>query len=197
MAKIDDKMQLIGSAIISQAEQESKTIIDKANQIRQQELSEYEKHLVESMFEKVQLQTRMIRQKAIRDKAQAEVRSHRELLTRREELALSVIADATAKLHQYAATDEYRAALMDSIKLQRDKWDHSTTTVYLCANDQNLSPQVNAALGGGEVVTSDSIKIGGFKLRNAAAGILVDETLDSRLEDAKPWFLQHCGLKTI
>lgn len=197
MAIPDDKMQLIGAAIISQAEKESKAIIERANHTRERELSEYEEQIIESMFDKVQQQTRAVRQKAIRDKAQAEAKAHRELLTRREEITLSVIADVTAKLHEYAMTEEYRVALLDSVKQLRDQYDHTTSTVYLRESDMALADKVTAALGGGEVAKDSLIKIGGFRLRNTAAGILVDETLDARLEDQKPWFLQHCGLKTI
>ena len=38
------------------------------------------------------------------------------------------------------------------------------------------------------IMADENIHIGGLKLMNQGAGIFVDETLDSRLEDLKPWF---------
>ena len=44
------------------------------------------------------------------------------------------------------------------------------------------------------ILADESIRIGGLKVMNQSSGIFMDETLDSRLEDQKPWFYSHSGL---
>lgn len=197
MAKLDEKMELIGSAIVSQAEQERKSIVDKANAIREQELSACKEQLIEKMFGRVQAQTRTIRQKSIKDKAQAELRAHRELLLRRQELTTSVFAAAKTRLYDYVSTPDYPAALLSQLRKMAGSWEHSASTVFLRDDDLALAGEIEAILPGCRVVADRTIRIGGFRLRNSAAGILVDETLDARLEAQRPWFLQTCGLKTM
>lgn len=197
MAKLDEKMELIGSAIVSQAEQERSSIVEKANKIREEQLSACKEQLIETMFQKLQQQTRAVRQRAIKDKAQAEVKAHRELLARREELATAVFCGAKTKLFEYVATPAYKEQLLADIRSLREKWDHSASTVLLRESDLPLSAEITAILPGAAVEADPAIKIGGFRLRNTAAGILADETLDSRLEEQKPWFLMNSGLKTV
>lgn len=192
---MDEKIHLIGSAIADQAQAERQAIIDKANQTRESELAAYEEALISSMFGQVQQRTRAARQKAIKDKAQTEVQAHRELLGRREELTAAVVAGVRSQLLSYAATPEYRKALLEDLSALRDRWDHSSSTVFLRENDMELAGDIQKLLPGCKVEADPAIRLGGCKLLNRDAGILADETLDARLEAQKPWFLQNCGLK--
>lgn len=195
MAKLDEKMQLIGQAVVEQAEQESRSIIDKANAIRDRELTEYKEQVISKMFEQIQQKTRNVRQQAVRDRARAEQDSRRALLTGREELAALIYGSVRARLLEYIHGEEYRQTLLDSLQKLRDRWDHTSTTVQLRESDMALTDQIGGLLPGCRVEADKRIKLGGFRLRNTAAGILLDETLDARLEDTRPWFLQNCGLK--
>lgn len=197
MAKLDERMELIGSAITSQAHQESRSIIEKANTLKQNELAAFEEHLIEKMFGEVQPQTRAVRQKAIKDKAQAEVKAHRDLLIHREESTTIVFAQCRARLQEYSGTPAYKAALLDDLRPWADRWDHATTTVSLRKEDMDFAPDIQAILPGCQVAESTAIKLGGFTLLNREASIAVNETLDNRLEEQKPWFLQHCGMQVL
>ena len=44
------------------------------------------------------------------------------------------------------------------------------------------------------LLAEEAIHIGGIKVMNQSSGIFLDETLDSRLEDQKPWFYSNSGL---
>lgn len=193
----DDKMLLIGSAISRQVEQERKDIINRANETRERELNAYKEQVIDEMFHQIQQKTRAVRQKAIRDKAQAEQKAHQELLTRREELSARVFSAVKGRLHEYAASEAYRTALLAQLAALKDKWDHSHSAVLLGEADKALETRVKAALPGCAVEYTRAIRLGGFRLRNREAGILVDQTLDSKLEDQRSWYLANCGLKTV
>ena len=45
-----------------------------------------------------------------------------------------------------------------------------------------------------EVEVSDKILIGGFIIENEATNVVVDESLDSALENQKDWFYKTSGL---
>ena len=45
-----------------------------------------------------------------------------------------------------------------------------------------------------EVEVSDKIKIGGFIIENKATNVVVDESLDTALENQKDWFYKTSGL---
>lgn len=195
MEKMNEKMRMIGASITDQAKAERSRIIEEAVRLRERELAACKEELIESMFRREQQQARAVRQKTVTDKAKAELRAHRELLARREELSLSVFAAATARLHEYAQTPEYRQKLLDGLRALAGTYDPAACTVYLREADTSLAAEIAGVLPGAKVAADKSVKIGGFKLLCEEAGVLVDETLDSRLEERKPWFRMNCGLK--
>lgn len=197
MAKLDERMQLIGDAIISQAQSEAKEIIQKATAIRDKEIAECEDNIVRDMFDKVQKQSAALRQESIKNAAKSQMEAHRSLHLRRNELTEQVFSNTREKLLKYADTSDYRAALLKDAAALKDVYDHTASTVYVRKSDLPLAGEITAALGGGNVAVDASIKVGGFKLRNEKAKTLVDETLDGRLEAQRPWFLQNCLMKTM
>lgn len=194
MAKIDEKMQMIGAAVVLQAEQERRRIIDEANGIREREIAAYKDQVIEKMFDEIQQRTRTVRQNAIREKAQAETGAHRELLTRREALSDMVFEAVRERLRSYSASEAYRQALLDQIAAVRGRFDHTDSTVQLREGDRDLAGRIESLLPGCRVEFVRDIRLGGFRLRNRKAGILLDETLDLKLEEQRPWFLRNCGL---
>lgn len=197
MAKLDERMQLIGTAILGQANLESQAIIKKANDIRENEMAAYEEEIVQNMFGKLQHTTHAVRLESMKALAKAELEAHRALLRRREELTRTVFAATRTRLLGFAASPEYLSWLPDVVAAVKGNYDHTSSTLRLRETDLALADKLTALLPGCKVVADGSIKIGGFKLLNNAAGILIDETLDARLVAQKPWFLQHCGLTIL
>lgn len=196
MPKMDDKVLKIGYAITLQAEAESKKIIQEANEIRDREISRYRDQVIDEMFGRIQNETRCIRERTLREKAVAVSNAYRELLRRREELSAGVFQAVRDRLEEYTGTEEYRASMLKHLSEVKEQWDHNSSVVMLRPADMALEDRIKAALPGCEVRATRQIRLGGFRLRNTQAGILLDETLDSRLEDQRSWYLQNCGLKT-
>lgn len=201
MAKIDEKMQMIGSAITSQAEQERASIIEKANTICTKAITDYKDQLLDKMYGEIQQKTRAVRQKAVRDRALAEQKSRREVHLRREELAATVFAAVRSRLLDYAGTEAYRTALLQDLRAAAERFraisgvNPAGGVVLLREEDLSLAPQIRELLPGVEVQPSRAIRLGGFQLRADAQGLLLDETLDERLEAQRPWYLEQCGLR--
>jgi len=62
-------------------------------------------------------------------------------------------------------------------------------------DDYHLAAKLGGYFGKNvRILADEAIKIGGIKVMNQSSGIFLDETLDSRLEDQKPWFYSHSGL---
>lgn len=198
MAKMDDRMELIGSAILSQAQQEARDLIDKANVTREQEISSFEDEIVDSMFGKVQSKATHLRLESVKTIARDRLEAHRALLSHRTEKTAEVFAQVRSRLLEYAATLEYQNEALTRADAIKDEYDHTASTVFVRESDMALAEQIVKRLGNtAQIKTDPKIRIGGFKLRNSKAHILVDETLDERLEEQRLWFLQNCGLRIV
>lgn len=197
MAQMDDRMELIGSAILNQAQQEARDLIDRANATREREISRCEEEIVDGMFGKVQAKATHIRLESVKGTARDQLEAHRTLLLHRSKKTDAVFAAVKSRLIEYAKTPEYKAHALKLAEELRDKYDHSASTVFVSGDDLDFGGKIGDILGGAAVKSDSAIQIGGFKLRNDKAHILVDETLDERLEGQRLWFLQNCGLKIM
>ena len=195
MPNSNERLQIIASAILAQAENDSKKLIQRANKIQSSELHQWEDKLRQGMAETVRKKTSELRMDTKSRLAVKENQLHRELLLLRRELMEKVFDAARANLAAYTETPAYREDLLGGIAKLRDAYDHAATTVSLREADLGLVQDIRQALDSPVRVIADrSIRIGGFKLYNEAAAALSDETLDLRLGDARPWFLEQCKL---
>ncbi len=196
MAKKDDRMEQIGSAILSQANQEARELIDKANATRQQEISGFNEAVVEKMFIRMQAKASNIRITSVKTIAKNQLDAHRELLTHRTQKTDEVFLNVRKRLQDFTKTQEYKQDILTRAAALKDDYDHESSVILVRECDKNIAEEIKRELGGKAEIKSDvTIEIGGFKLKNSKARILVDETLDERLEEQKKVFLQNCGLK--
>lgn len=197
MAKVDERADIIGASILSQAEQESKELIEKARTIRDVEIHEFEDRVIQDMFAKMQKESAVLRAETVKAVSVAQVTARQSLLRRREELSGMVMAAVWTRLLEYAKTPEYRAAVKDELASLKERYDHSASILYLRDADMDMAAELCALLPGSQAEADPAIKAGGWKLQNTAAEILIDETLDTRLSGQWPWFLQNSGLQVV
>ncbi|MDL2233358.1 V-type ATP synthase subunit E [Ruminococcaceae bacterium OttesenSCG-928-L11] len=194
MAKMDERADVIGASILAQADHESKELTAKANAIRETEIHAFEDEVIHSMFAEVQAKTTQLRVDSVKTISNAKVTAHSSVLKRREELAGMVFAAVKARLCEYAKTPEYTKAIMEELTAVKDRYSHTSSTVYLREADMPLAKEVEAILPGCRVEADAAIR-GGWKLLNREANILIDETFDSRLQEQKSWFLLNSGMQ--
>ncbi|MEI3293220.1 MAG: hypothetical protein V8R63_07105 [Thomasclavelia ramosa] len=71
----------------------------------------------------------------------------------------------------------------------------SDSTLELRQADMKYADELVKAYGIAlEVEVSDKITIGGFIIKNKATNVVVDESLDTALENQKDWFYKTSGL---
>ena len=98
-------------------------------------------------------------------------------------------------LLEYTKTPAYQKFMLDLAKEMAKIYPLENSTIMLKADDYSMASQLDEVFGKKcRILADENIHIGGMKLMNQGAGIFVDETLDSRLEDQKPWFYSHSGL---
>lgn len=196
MVKLDEHLRIIGAAILDQAENDSREVRENADEQRASTLREWEDTLERKMQERVQKQTGILQAETRTQLALRETELHRGLLTRRRELLEQIFAAARANIAAYTETPRYRQDVFDHLTELKTAYDHTSTTIRLRQADMEWAGAIQALLGGGAAVTADrDIRIGGFTLENKGASVLVDETLDTKLSDARPWFLARCTMK--
>lgn len=122
----------------------------------------------------------------------------RRLFVERSKMTEEVFELAFNKLVEYTKTDSYKEKLVNSAKAVAGLFDGKSCVVYLNERDLGMTEKINAIFNGtADVVTDKSIKIGGVKGYCESMGIIADETLDSKLEAQREWFVENAALSVL
>jgi vacuolar-type H+-ATPase subunit E/Vma4 len=194
MPEIDGRMELIGTAIIGQAEQEASELREKATATYEREVKQFENELLDGMFGRIQAKAARIRQDSVTAAAREELEARRALLNHRSALTERVFAAVAERLKAYAKTEDCAKAALETAERLKPKYAGADTVVYVGAEDAPLGEKLAAIFGGSSEV-ADDIELGGFRLQNPVLGVLLDETLDEKLAEQRPGFLETCGLR--
>lgn len=129
--------------------------------------------------------------------AQKEYALRRDLFGERQRITDEVFAAAVEKLNEYAGTDAYRAALAASAEKAVAMCEGHPYVILLCKRDLALKDSLADAIGNGQIQEDASIMIGGVKVLCNDLGILIDDTLDSKLSEERGRFTAYSGLKVV
>jgi vacuolar-type H+-ATPase subunit E/Vma4 len=110
----------------------------------------------------------------------------------REKRRQAVFDKAAEALLAFARKPEYGAFLRRKAKEASALAEGARLRIWICPRDMIWKDALETACPC-SVETADDIRLGGFYAENGA-GMLIDQTLDSALEEQKEWFYSESGL---
>ena len=122
----------------------------------------------------------------------------KQLYIARAQMTEEVFKLASDKLKAYAQTAEYRAKLNDSGKAVAELFGGKDCIIYVNERDIAEAEQFKSLFSAGSEVKADkTIQIGGVKAYCESMGIIADETLDSKLDLQREWFVENAELSVL
>lgn len=122
----------------------------------------------------------------------------RQLFIERAAMTKEVFDLAKEKLNEYTKTAEYSEKLKNSAKEIAEFFDGKDCVLFLNERDIKAADDLKSFFGGSVDVKEDkTIKIGGLKGYCKSMGIIADETLDTKLEVQKEWFVENAELSVL
>ena len=122
----------------------------------------------------------------------------KQLYIARAQMTEEVFKLASDKLKSYAQTAEYRAKLNDSAKAVAELFGGKDCIIYVNERDIAEAEQFKSLFSAGSEVKADkTIQIGGVKAYCESMGIIADETLDSKLDLQREWFVENAELSVL
>lgn len=195
MATIEERSKMIQASIARMAEQQAGELNKQRDQYRKNALNQAENEVLQELYSRIQDEVSGIRGDATRAVAKQEAVARQHLLLRREEIASAVFQKVKTKLSAYTKTEEYKEFMHKLAKEMATKYPLEGSIVLLKRDDYYMAAEMDKIFSEKcRIMADENIRIGGIKLMNQSIGIFVDETLDGRLEEQKPWFYSHSGL---
>lgn len=121
----------------------------------------------------------------------------KEVFSKRSMIAEKTFSDVAEKLKAFTKSPEYKKLLFKSAgevihALGPDADDGATLLVRQA--DLAFGDELCKKFPGVAIIEAADIKIGGVKGMNSDKTLMIDDTLDSRLEGQKRWFEENSGL---
>ena len=119
----------------------------------------------------------------------------KKLVETREAYVTKIFKEAKNRLNEFVNIEGYKNYIIKNMEKISSLYQMSDSILKLRQNDTKYADDLVKAYGIDLTVeVSDEIKIGGFIIENKATNVVVDESLDTALENQKEWFYKTSGL---
>lgn len=184
--------------------------ITKDAEERHEEMTRKTRETVESGLEKAktkahsQAQAKIERERMLKEQefnrtvANERTQQRARLTDKRGAITDEVFGDAREKLTAFTELDGYADFLKKSAAGFAAVFLQGDVTVYVRPGDMRFADDIKKAFGRDcKVESSDEITIGGCRAGVAGGSTVADDTLDTRLEAQREWFLENSGMSVI
>lgn len=122
----------------------------------------------------------------------------RKLFIERSRMVDEVFHDAFGKLIAFTVSDAYPEKLRESAEAIAALFEGRDCVLYVKEYDLDVMEQLKPLFSENTVVKADkAIRIGGIRGYCESIGIVADETLDSKLEAQREWFIENAELSVL
>ena len=185
-------------AIRRYAKQQKNAVKGEVKQLKTERLKEAEEKAKRDSQSLIREKLHEIRSRQTAILAAKTQEGQKKLFIERSAMVEEVFKMAADRLTEYTHSDEYAAKLRDSAKAVAAVFDGRDCVVYLSDRDLGAAEEIKSLFGGNAEIKADkSIRIGGVKGYCAGMGIIADETLDSKLEAQREWFVENAALSVL
>ncbi len=181
-------------AIEKYAEEQRLEMRAEVEAFREEQLQAANEEGTEAAFRFIQEQKREFKAALAKEMARKETQKKRELFEKRSRMAQSVFEEAEEKLRAFTKTNKYKEYITTSARLMSEKLGGRECVVYMAKGDAQYASIIESVIKQSTVRFDDNIRIGGISCSCGELSIVIDDTLDTKLEDRKRIFVETSGL---
>ena len=195
MAELNQKLDRFTAAVLSEAAQETDSLLQEIEQRRKQVLSDAEAQALDESHEYLHGQLDRVKAELGQQVSRHMLENKRALALRREEIARGVFAKVVQKVEAYTAGGDYPDRLLALLRQAVQAIGEGSLVVYLRPQDMSLAPRLRQALPRQSVeVRQGSFHLGGLIVDCPEKNLRADQTFDGKLKDLDGHFAELFGL---
>jgi len=199
LRSIKDKLRFFNEVILKDATAERDRILRQIKALSEERISQEKSKFQEQAEQLLRKETSLAENEKNNIISRAVIESKQLLAKTRNEIIETIYNEVKGKLVEFVQKEEYLNYLHEQIIDSCSRAGEGNLIVYLCERDMqrlkdklenikhNLSRDITFEQAGDEI-------IGGCRVLNQTAGIIVDNTFIRRLESNRDSILEICGL---
>ena len=189
------KIDTILTAIREEAARQQNAIERQTEQKMKDELARAEAEVLQETYDMIKRRSAAIREAAGRQISQQEQSARRSLFQRRGAIMDEVFDAAAARLGEFAASADYPAFLEASARRIAAQAGDAPVTLFVRAEDLPLAEGFQSFFSAPVELKADpSIALGGLCAEVSDRRLRLDDTLATRLNSQRQWFMTHSGM---
>ncbi len=193
MIDANSKTNSFLQAIEKYAEEQKNAMKAEVEAFREEQLARANEEGTAAAFAFIQTEKARFAASLAKEKSQKEAAVKRELYGKRNKMAESVFVQAEKKLMEFVKSKKYKDYIEESAKNIGGYVGDAQTEVFISSSDQGYIPVIQSHIRNCTVQTDSSIRLGGIRASCGSMSILLDETLDTKLEIQKKRFVAESG----
>ncbi len=184
MSNIDNKLQKFENAILSKIDLKVKEIENEIEKTKELEIEKIEKEQSEKSNYIIENTILEIQEKTKKEISIAQTTSKKDIIKYRKEIIEKIFNKVKILLLDFCKTEDYKNFITNKIKNIITKNKYNEYIVYLSKIDIKYKDFILKNLDSTIKIMEDkSIDIGGFKLEIPKESIMIDESLDTIIEN--------------
>ena len=194
MRNIDQVFLYMKDEIEREAKSEEKEILDEVKALEEEAFKTMTKEAKKDADLKLKQEEDEMLSQASTEISESHIERTKKLIEKRDEYVQTIFNAAKNQLNAFHDSDDYIAFIEAKLDKVAQHFD-GHCVVSVASKDLNLKDLFVKRLGHDvEVIASDDIAMGGFRIEDPESFLIVDETLDFALENQKEWFNKNSGL---
>lgn len=182
------------NSIKDTAAEKRAAISSETQQMLNSERAEMEAQAKKAADDYIKAKTASIKLEAGRRISENAAECRKKVFSRRNEIADKTLSSVAERLRAFTQSDEYLPFLIESAENIIKNFDYGSITLLVRPEDMKYEADILSKFPNASVSEDASIRIGGVKGINSIVTLLIDDTLDSRLEQQKRWFEENSEL---
>lgn len=178
-----------------ESKEEAESILKETEKIREEALEKIKHQASIDANAKMNREIDEIILENKKEISQMQRETNEKLILRRQKLQNEIFDICKEKLLDFTKSNEYFAFLEKEIANLPEEIYEGSLVIKIAKKDEDTFKKL-ASQFKNEVkfVIDGQISIGGFIATNQEMGLIIDNSLDDRLEEQKEWFWNHSGL---
>lgn len=185
------------NAITRYAEQQKQLIGTQLEEYKAQKIEQATETGLQDAYDLIQRDIAERKAAIVTEYAQKAYALKKELYAERQHITDEVFAEAERRVSSYTSTPAYRDAFLNSAKRIAEAIGDSACTIMVCARDSALAREAAVFFRDAQTEEDSTVRLGGFKVLCEENGVLIDDTLDSKLSAERAAFPAYAGLKVV
>ncbi len=194
MYELDAMLSKFSSAVLSDAMRENEQLLRELEEQRKQQLDRAENELLSESYRYIQSELEHIRSSINQALSKRTLELKKDIVKKSGQLSSALYNDVLERLRAYAGTDAYREYLFSLARRIAEEFsacDHPMV-LELSPRDIPWAQELTAVFGGNcETKENEEILLGGLIATVPDRGIVLEETLDQRLQAVFEEFIEN------